>query len=157
MQKHQKRICIFNLLKCNSAVQRWKLIIPASLQRSAISWYHCYLQHPSHSSLKETLKSMMYWKGMHMQSSNVKSCRSCQKQETQPKVWSCTIKAGHNDSLKSIMCTPHEVINTLLKAKTKQVLISCASSWLIQQQVDVSRLERYCTNVLLARLTKVRC
>ncbi len=69
-----------------------------------------YLQHPSHSRLKETIKSMMYWKSMHTPSSNVKSCRSYHKQETQPKVWSCTIKAGHNDSPKSIMCTPHEVI-----------------------------------------------
>ncbi len=28
-----------------------------------------YLQHPSHSCLKETIKSVMYWKAMHIPSS----------------------------------------------------------------------------------------
>jgi hypothetical protein len=41
-----------------------KLIIPASLQHKAVSWYHHYLQHPGHSRLKETMRSMMYWKGI---------------------------------------------------------------------------------------------
>ena len=31
-----------------------KLVIPASLQHRAVSWYHHYLQHPEHSRLEET-------------------------------------------------------------------------------------------------------
>jgi hypothetical protein len=42
-----------------------KLIIPTSLQHRAVAWYHHYLQHPGHSRLKETMRSVMYWKGMH--------------------------------------------------------------------------------------------
>jgi hypothetical protein len=42
-----------------------KVIIPASLRHRAVSWYHHYLQHPGHSHLEETMRSMMYWKGMH--------------------------------------------------------------------------------------------
>jgi hypothetical protein len=42
-----------------------KLILPASLQHRAVSWYHHYLQHPGHSRLKEIMRSMMYWKGVH--------------------------------------------------------------------------------------------
>ena len=41
-----------------------KLIIPASLQLRDVSWYHQYLQHPGHSHLKVTIRSVMYWKGM---------------------------------------------------------------------------------------------
>ncbi len=41
-----------------------KLIIPASLQHKAVSWYHHYLQHPGHLCRKERMRSMMYWKGM---------------------------------------------------------------------------------------------
>ncbi len=37
-----------------------KLIIPASLQHRALSWYHHYLQHPGHSRLEETMRSVMY-------------------------------------------------------------------------------------------------
>ncbi len=85
MQKHKKWFAFSTYWEHNSGILRWNLIIPASLQDRAISWYHCYLQHPSHSSLKETTQSVKYWKGMHIPSSNVKSCRSCQKQETQPK------------------------------------------------------------------------
>ncbi len=56
-----------------------KLIIPASLQHRAVSWYHHYLQHPGHSCLEETMRSVMYWKGMlRTIQSYVKSCRSCQ-------------------------------------------------------------------------------
>jgi hypothetical protein len=56
-----------------------KLIIPASLQHRDIAWYHHYLQHPSHSRLKETIRSVMYWKCMRTTIRRyVKSCRSCQ-------------------------------------------------------------------------------
>ncbi len=56
-----------------------KLIIPASLQHRAVVWYHHYLQHPGHSCLLETMRSMMYWKGMQtIIWRYIKSCRSCQ-------------------------------------------------------------------------------
>ncbi len=42
-----------------------KLLIPASLQHRAVSWCPHYLQHPGHLHLKETIRSVMYWKGMH--------------------------------------------------------------------------------------------
>ncbi len=56
-----------------------KLIIPTSLQHRAVAWYHHYLHHPGHSRLKETMRSMMYWKSMRTTIRRyVKSCRSCQ-------------------------------------------------------------------------------
>jgi hypothetical protein len=42
-----------------------KLMIPTSLWHRAVSWYHHYLQHPGHSRLEETMRSVMYWKSMH--------------------------------------------------------------------------------------------
>jgi hypothetical protein len=41
-----------------------KLMIPTSLRHRAVSRYHHYLQHPVHSRLEETMRSVMYWKGM---------------------------------------------------------------------------------------------
>jgi hypothetical protein len=41
-----------------------KLMIPTSLRHRAVSWYHHYLQHPGHSRLEETMRSVMYWKDM---------------------------------------------------------------------------------------------
>jgi hypothetical protein len=56
-----------------------KVIIPTSLRKRAVKWYHHSLQHPGHSRLEETMRSMMYWKGMHTTIwKYVKSCRSCQ-------------------------------------------------------------------------------
>jgi hypothetical protein len=56
-----------------------KVIIPTSLWHRAISWYHHYLQHPGHSRLEEMMRSVMYWKGMHITIRRyLKSCRSCQ-------------------------------------------------------------------------------
>ena len=38
------------------------MIIPKTLQKRAVAWYHHYLQHSGHSHLEETLKAAMYWK-----------------------------------------------------------------------------------------------
>jgi hypothetical protein len=42
-----------------------RLVIPKPLQRRAAIWYHHYLQHPGHTCLEETMKTAIYWKGMH--------------------------------------------------------------------------------------------
>jgi hypothetical protein len=56
-----------------------KPVIPTSLRHRAVAWYHHYLQHPGHSRFKETMRSVMYWKGMRNTIRRyVKSCRSCQ-------------------------------------------------------------------------------
>ncbi len=56
-----------------------KLMIPTSLHQRAVKWYHHYLQHPGHSRLEETMRSVMYWKGMRTTiRRHVKSCRFCQ-------------------------------------------------------------------------------
>jgi hypothetical protein len=60
-------------------MQNRKLMIPASLRHRAVSWYHHYLQHPGHSRLEETMRSVMYWKGMCSTIRRyIKTCQSCQ-------------------------------------------------------------------------------
>jgi hypothetical protein len=55
-----------------------KLIIPAPLRHRAVACYHHYLQHPGHSRLEETIRSVMYWKSVCTTIQRyVKSCRSC--------------------------------------------------------------------------------
>ncbi len=77
-----------------------KLIIPASLRHRAVSWYHHYLQHPGHSCLEETMRSVMYWKGMHKTIQKyIKSCRSCQINQRH------SLKYGHVPS-KLVITTP---------------------------------------------------
>jgi hypothetical protein len=54
-------------------------MIPTSLRHKAVSWYHHYLQHPGHSHQEETMRSMMYWKGMRTTIRRyLNTCRSCQ-------------------------------------------------------------------------------
>jgi hypothetical protein len=56
-----------------------KVIIPISLCQWAVKWYHHYLQHPGHSRLEETMRSMMYWKGMRTTIQRyAKTCQSFQ-------------------------------------------------------------------------------
>jgi hypothetical protein len=67
-----------------------RMIIPKSLQRRAVLWYHHYLQHPGHTRLEETMKATMYWKGMRSTIRSItKSCRSCQVNKKQK------LKYGH--------------------------------------------------------------
>ena len=63
----------------NVLCKNGKLMIPTSLRHRAVSWSHHYLQHPGHLRLEETMRSMMYWKGMHIIIRRyVKTCQSCQ-------------------------------------------------------------------------------
>ncbi len=77
--KMPQKVC-FHLIEDTTVLcKNGKIIIPTSLRRRAVSWYHNYLHHPGHSCLEETMRSMMYWKGMHTTIWRyVKSCQSCQ-------------------------------------------------------------------------------
>jgi hypothetical protein len=70
----------FHLIEDNKVLcKNEKVMIPTSLWHRAVSWYHHYHQHPGHSRLEETMRSMMYWKGMHTTIRRyIKSCKSCQ-------------------------------------------------------------------------------
>ncbi len=75
----KKDICLQLVEDTKVLYKDGKLIICRSLQHRAVAWYHHYLQHPSHSCLKETMRSVMYWKGMRTTIRRyIKSCRSCQ-------------------------------------------------------------------------------
>jgi hypothetical protein len=74
----KKDMCLQLIEATKVLCKNGKLIIPASLQHRAVAWYHHYLQHPGHSHLEETMRSVMYWKGMRTTIWRyVKSCRSC--------------------------------------------------------------------------------
>jgi hypothetical protein len=81
-----------------------KLVIPASLQHTAVAWYHHYLQHPGHSRLEETMRSMMHWKGMRTTIRRyIKSCQSCQVNKRH------SLKYGHVPP-KLVITTPWRVL-----------------------------------------------
>jgi hypothetical protein len=75
----QKDIVLHLIKDTKVLCKNAKVIIPTSLRHRAVSWYHHYLQHPGHSRLEETMRFVMYWKGMRTTIRRyVKSCRSCQ-------------------------------------------------------------------------------
>ncbi len=77
MQK--KDMCLQLVEEKKVLCKNGKMIVPTSLQHRAVAWYHHYLQHPGHSRLKETMRSVMYLKGMLTTIRRyVISCRSCQ-------------------------------------------------------------------------------
>jgi hypothetical protein len=74
----QKDISLHLIEDTNVLCKNGKIIIPTSLRHRAISWYHHYLQHPGHSHLEETMRSVMNWKGMRITIHRyVKTCQSC--------------------------------------------------------------------------------
>ncbi len=75
----QKDIGLHLIEDTKELCKNGKVMIPTSLRHRSVSWYHHYLQHPGHSRLKETMRSLMYWKGIRTTiQKHVKSCRSCQ-------------------------------------------------------------------------------
>jgi hypothetical protein len=85
-------------------MQNGKVMIPTSLWHRAVSWYHHYLRHPRHSCLEETMRSVMYWKGMCTTIRRyVKSCRSYQVNKRHSQ------KYGHLPP-KLVVMTPWKVL-----------------------------------------------
>jgi hypothetical protein len=56
----QKYIVLLLIEDTKVLCKNGKVIIPTSLRHRAVSWFHHYLQHPGHSHLEETVRSMMY-------------------------------------------------------------------------------------------------
>ena len=57
-----------------------RLVIPVTMQKDILDWYHHYLMHPGENRLEETIKATMYWPGMTSQiRKHVKYCPRCQK------------------------------------------------------------------------------
>ena len=81
LQQQIKSSKLVNQLIENTIVlcKEGKLVIPKTLQHKAVAWYHHYLQHPGHTRLEETLRAVMYWKGMrNLIRSHTKTCKTCQ-------------------------------------------------------------------------------
>jgi hypothetical protein len=91
-----------------------KQIIPASLWHRAVRWYHHYLQHPGHSCLEETIKIHGVLERYVQYYLVIRQILQIlpNKQETQPELWSCTTKAGHNNSLVSAMYRPYRALQS---------------------------------------------
>ncbi len=75
----QKDIDLQHIEGTKELCKNGKVMILTSLRHRAVSWYHHYLQHPGHSRLEETMRSVMYWKGMRTTiRRHIKTCHSCQ-------------------------------------------------------------------------------
>ncbi len=59
-QMPQKDICFHLIEDTKMLFKNGKIIIPASLRRREVRWYHHHLQHPGHLRLEETIRSVMY-------------------------------------------------------------------------------------------------
>jgi hypothetical protein len=100
----QKKIGLHLIEDTKVICKNGKVIIPTSQRHRAVSWYHHYLQHPGHSGLEETIRSMMYWKSMRTTIQRyVKTYLSCQVNKRHSK------KYGHLP-LKLVIMTPWKVI-----------------------------------------------
>ncbi len=110
----KKDICLQLVEDTKVLCKNGKSIIPASLQHRAVAWYHHYLQHPSHSHLIETMRSVMYWKGMRTAIQRyLKSCRSCQVNKRH------SLKYGHLPPMhvittpwRAFMCRPSRSLHS---------------------------------------------
>jgi putative transposase len=56
------------------------IVIPQSLQKRIVAWYHHYLAHPGMTRLEATLREIMTWSNMRKDiESYVRTCPQCQK------------------------------------------------------------------------------
>ena len=67
-----------------------KIVIPQSLQRRCVEWYHETLCHPGETRTEHTIRQHFYWKGLRTDVVDIcKKCRLCQLTKRK------TLKYGH--------------------------------------------------------------
>ena len=111
----------------NLICKNGKMVIPKSLQQHTVAWYHHYLQHPGNTRLEETLRLLMYWKGLRKTvQSNVKKCHSCQVKNAETiNMQSCRKNFPSPPLGKRYVWNSYDHIPS--KVKTRQKLTLCTS------------------------------
>ena len=63
-----------------------KIVVPKTLQKRVITWYHDTLCHPGVNRTEETIKQHLWWPNMRDEITNyVSHCPTCQKNKKQKK------------------------------------------------------------------------
>jgi hypothetical protein len=128
---------------------RLRMVVPKSLQKRAVQWYHHYLQHPGHTRLEETLRATMTFSGMRtLVRRHTKYCQSCQFNKRRK------LKYGKLPE-KRVIRTPWEALCVdligpyTLKGKDGTVIdfmcltmIDPATSWFEMVELPVIEVER---------------
>jgi putative transposase len=80
IQKNVKKYRIRKIEGADIITQHRLIIIPKTLQKRIVAWYHQYLAHPGMTRLEATLRETMMWKNMRRDiESYVRTCPQCQK------------------------------------------------------------------------------
>jgi hypothetical protein len=80
IQKNVKKYRIRKLEWADIITQHKLIVIPKTLQKRIVAWYHHYLAHPGMTKLEDTLQETMMWKNMRRDiESYVRTCPQCQK------------------------------------------------------------------------------
>ena len=124
-----------------------RIVIPASLQKDLLHWYHHYLIHPGVNRMTNTLAAIFYWKGMHNQIVRyIRKCPQCQKGKKARK------KYGKLPT-KQVITVPWQVLCTdcigpyTVKDKNKKeyqfmcvTMIDPATSWFEIKEIPVIKI-----------------
>jgi hypothetical protein len=125
-----------------------KIVVPTSLTKQIIQWYHYLLCHPSINRTGETIGQHFYWPKMREQITNdVLTCTICQTQKKQSKKYGLLPKKEAEAMPWDRLCVgligPYNI-----KSKVKGVKIPClkcvrmidpATGWFKIKQYDDKR------------------
>ena len=113
IEKHQKKDrTLINKLKTNKnytlktfrggeksydlVLRHDKIVIPSTLKRKVLEWYHTYLLHPGLNRTEETIRQHLWWKSLREDvQAHIKICDKCQRFKKQKK------KYGHLPAKKA--------------------------------------------------------
>ena len=75
-----KKMEISLIDKIKVLTKKGKMLIPHSLRKRVLDWYHHYLMHPGHTRLEQTISATMTWDGIQDSVRRyTKRCPKCQK------------------------------------------------------------------------------
>ena len=126
---------------------KYHIVVPTSLRKDILDWYHYYSLHPGTNRMLNTLTSVFYWRGMAKDVERyVRKCPQCQKGKRKNKKY---VKLSEKQVITvpwQVLCTdcigPYSVKDK--NGKTYQfmcvTMIDPATSWFEIKEIPVVKI-----------------
>jgi hypothetical protein len=139
-----------------------KIVIPATLSRRVVEWYHNILCHPGETRTEQTIRQQFYWKNLRDDVHTVCSkCHNCQKNKRSTKKYGhLPVKEAQSDPW-DVLCVDLVGPYTIKRKRKKNLkplwcvtMIDPATGWFEMREIPDKRADTIANIVEQAWFTR---
>ena len=137
-----------------------KIVIPRSLQKRVVDWYHTHLCHPGTTRTEATIRQHFYWKNLQKDvEETCRRCQICQKSKASlTKYGKLPIKQAESEPWERLhvdLIGPYKLNKQKgVKPLRAVTMIDLATGWFEVREIDTKHAYNVANAVELAWLTR---